>query len=238
MIINEFNDKKIFNNVKSKYILKEIFNNLVENKKLNIIRYNKMIQDKLNININDYIATLNIELEIIIIENGSGNFINISKTKKYYQIYFINKNNDINLVNRDFINLIDDATKIKVIIDKEIKSFKGLFKDCRIIKTINFTKFNRKDIVNMSDMLNECSALEEINFYNFKTDNVTDMSYMFNECSSLKKLNLSKFNTNNVTNMNYMFNQCSFITELNICNFYTNKLEIFNFFNDEQPKNK
>ena len=211
-------------NIKSKYILKRIFVNLTENKMLNMIRYNKIIQKRLDININNYIACFNIECEIFVIENSSGNFINIHKDKKCYQIYFYNNQNDRQLTNRNFINLIDNITKIKVIIDKEIKSFKGLFKDCRVIKKINFIKFNRKDITDMSDMFNGCLSLEELNLSNFKTDNVTDMSYMFNECSSIKRLNLSKFNTNNVTNMNYMFNFCSSLEELNISSFNTNNL--------------
>ena len=42
------------NNVKSKFILKKIFDNIPKIKGLNIIRYNKSIQNKLNIDINLY----------------------------------------------------------------------------------------------------------------------------------------------------------------------------------------
>ena len=41
--------------IRSKYILKQIFDNLKENKLLEIIRYNKNIQKKLNKKLNDYI---------------------------------------------------------------------------------------------------------------------------------------------------------------------------------------
>ena len=41
--------------IKSKYILKQIFDNLKENKKLDLIRYNKKIQMNLNKNVKDYI---------------------------------------------------------------------------------------------------------------------------------------------------------------------------------------
>ena len=74
-------------------------------------------------------------------------------------------------------------TKIKIIIDYPVKSFKELFYKCRCIESINFKKFYR--------------------------NNITDMRYMFFGCSSLKELNLSNFNTNNVTDMRYMFNGCS-----------------------------
>ena len=40
--------------VRSKYILAQILDNLQQNKKLEIIRYNKNIKNKLKIKINDY----------------------------------------------------------------------------------------------------------------------------------------------------------------------------------------
>ena len=40
--------------IRSKYILKQIFDNLKENKLLEIIRYNKYIQNKLNKSVKDF----------------------------------------------------------------------------------------------------------------------------------------------------------------------------------------
>ena len=41
-------------NIKSKFILKKIFESIQKNKVLNIIKYNKKIQNRLNITQNDY----------------------------------------------------------------------------------------------------------------------------------------------------------------------------------------
>ena len=41
-------------NVKSKYILQKIFNNIRKDKAIKIVRYNKNIQNKIDINIDDY----------------------------------------------------------------------------------------------------------------------------------------------------------------------------------------
>ena len=71
-------------------------------------------------------------------------------------------------------------TKIKIIIDYQVKSFKELFSRCECIESINFKKF-------------------------YRNNNITNMSYMFFGCSSLKELNLTNFNTNNVTDMCGMF---------------------------------
>ena len=69
--------------------MKQIFDNLKENKKLDIIRYNKKIRKNLNKNIKDYIKeSLKIEIEITPIENKIGKFININNKYTYYHIYF------------------------------------------------------------------------------------------------------------------------------------------------------
>ena len=61
----------------------------------------------------------------------------------------------------------------------------------------------------MKDLFKQFECIESINFKKFYRDNITDMSNMFSGCSSLKELNLNNFNTNNVTNMCYMFAGCS-----------------------------
>ena len=60
-------ENKILNNVKSNYILKKILDNIRQIKTLNIIRYNKIIQNRLNIDINTYkneYSKIKLELEI------------------------------------------------------------------------------------------------------------------------------------------------------------------------------
>ena len=91
--------------------------------------------------------------------------------------------------NKYKINEEDKVTKIKIIIDYQVKSF-SLFYKCECIESINFKKFYRDNITDMSWMFRGCSSLKELNLNNFNTNNVTDMSYMFYECRSLKELNL------------------------------------------------
>ena len=44
---------------------------------------------------------------------------------------------------------------IKIIIDCHVESFKELFYDCECIESINFNKFYRNNINNMSGMFSE-----------------------------------------------------------------------------------
>ena len=184
-INNEKYNKKLWIKIKSKYILRQIFNNLKQSKLLELIRYNKIIKNVLDKRKKDYIDEyLKIEIEIIPLENKYGRFINIKDNyKPYIHIYFIDKNGE---TKRNYINNGEKVSKIKIIIDNEVKSFTRLFQECKCIKIINFIKFNKNDINNMSYMFYNCSSLKELNLNNFNTNNVTDMSCMF--CGCLNEL--------------------------------------------------
>ena len=224
-----------YKNIKSKYILQRIFAYLTENKSLKIIKYNKNIQKKFEKDINDYKNYKKIIIELTPInkeeiknsnnekENSDKNYFikYIEKEKQYYHIYFNNENEE---KNRNYFTKDENVTKIKIIIDEHVTSFITLFHKCYCIEKINFIKFNRKDINNMSCMFYLCSSLKELNLNNFNTNNVTNMANMFWGCSSLKELNLSNFNTNNVTDMYGMFSYCSSLKKLNLNNFNTNKV--------------
>ena len=189
----------IIENIKSRYILSKIYGNMTKKKKLEIVKYNKKIQNRINLsvkNYKEYSETFTpIEIEIIPTKGKYGKFININENDKLYcHIYFNDNNEEIKnkyeieevdgVTKHEYYILYGDkVTKIKIIIDYQVKSFKELFFWCKCIESINFKKFYR--------------------------NNITDMSWMFNGCYSLKELNLNNFNTNNVINMRYMFNGCS-----------------------------
>ena len=44
----------IIENIKSRYILSKIYNYMTKKKKLEIVKYNKRIQNRLNLSVNDY----------------------------------------------------------------------------------------------------------------------------------------------------------------------------------------
>ena len=95
-----------FINVKSYYILQKVYNNLKTKKTLNIIKYNNSIKNRIKININNYKEYSekysSIEIEIKLVDNVYGKFINYKKEdEKYYHIYF---NNNKEEIKRNFIN--------------------------------------------------------------------------------------------------------------------------------------
>ena len=113
--------------IKSNNILKRIFKYLIKNKQLDIIKYNKKIQNKINIHINEYKEYSKIEIEIKPIENEYGKFINIinKKEESYFHIYI---NDSIEEIKINCLTQFDKVTKIKIIIDYPVESFFELFK--------------------------------------------------------------------------------------------------------------
>ena len=160
--------------IRCSYIIKNIFNFIQKDILLNIIRYNKKNKKLLRINLVDYINQFDkIKIEVIPkkVENAYF-FYFINKSNKPVHIFF---NNEAGEINKCYIKSEDNASKIKIILDKNIKSFFELFKGCTGVKIINFISFNRKDITNMSNMFFDCINLEQINLSHFITDNVNNI---------------------------------------------------------------
>ena len=91
----------IIENIKSRYILSKIYNNMTIKKKLKIVKYNKRMQNRMNLSIKDYKEYYEeIEIEIIPTKGKYGKFINIKeKDKLYYHIYFNDNKKEIKNTN-------------------------------------------------------------------------------------------------------------------------------------------
>ena len=74
--------------IKSRYILSKIYDNMTKKKKLEIVKYNKRIQNRINLsvkNYKEYSETFTpIEIEILPTKYKYGKFININENDKLY----------------------------------------------------------------------------------------------------------------------------------------------------------
>ena len=114
------NISNILKNIKSNYILSKIYDNIQKRKYLEIVKYNKKIQNRLNLSIKDYEIFTPIEIEIIPCKKKYGKFINIKENdKSYYHIYFNDDKEEIK--NKYKINKEDKITKIKLKINNQDK---------------------------------------------------------------------------------------------------------------------
>ena len=240
-------------NIRSDFFLKFLCQHIKDKDKiLRLFQYNKCLQKKVKLSINDYrnkyyqtiIEIKPGETKSNIRENV---FIRISRNcYNNYHIYF---NDDKTEIKRNYLEHNEKIGKIKVFIDYQVKSLKALFLYCNV-EEIYFIKYNRKDITDMSLMFygchslfnldisklntenvkymnlmfGNCKCLKNLNISNFRTEKVEKMNLLFQGCSSLEKLDISNFNTNNVTNMMGMFSFCSNLKKLDLSKFKTNKV--------------
>ena len=169
---NQLKSTTRYENIKADYFLEKVFNNLKKGKTLNIVKYNKNIKRRININTNDYKEYSekysSIEIEIKPVSNKYGEFIKIKEEEIYYHIYF---NNNEEEIKRNYINEDEEIKIIKIIIDYQIKSFERLFEYC-CIESIYFKKFYRNNINDMSYMFCRSRLIKLLNLNNFITDNV------------------------------------------------------------------
>ena len=97
--------------------------------KLDIIKYNKRLQKRLNLSINDYKEYsqlyILIEIELKIIDNKYGDFINISDEEmNYYHIYFDNSKEEIN---RNYLNENEKVNFINIELIIKLNHLKDYF---------------------------------------------------------------------------------------------------------------
>ena len=74
--ISKNEQKKEFENLKSDFIFKKIISFIKRNKSLVIMKYNKKLQKRLNININDYKEYSEVEIELKLAYGKYVKFIN------------------------------------------------------------------------------------------------------------------------------------------------------------------
>ena len=89
------------------------------------------------------------------------------------------------------------------------KSCYRLFYDFEDLQSLNLSKANTSNVINMSDMFYKCSSLQELDVSGFDTSEVWNMCMMFGGCSALQTLDLSGFDLSNTDSTGGMFYSCS-----------------------------
>jgi len=212
-------------NVKSKYILQKIFNNIIKVKTIKIVKYNKNIQNNLNINIDDYEKYWAekyeiVEIEIIPAKNKYGKFINIYDKNKYKYCHIFFNNNYKKQIKRNFLKKDENVSKINIIFDKQKNNFFRLFYERNCIEYISFRKYYRNNNAIFNDMFGKCDSLKEANISNLNCKNRFFMERMFTSCSSLKKVVLPHVNSNiKSIDATDMFYCCKSLEEINLSDF-------------------
>jgi len=189
---NNTNNNNNLDNIRSKYILRQIFSNMDLGKKLKIVNYNKNFQNNLDLTLNDYkYYSLPIEIEIEIIKLTKKKakkffFYFFENIKKFFDIKYKYKNSDEYKILSKIEELFGDIEKIILTNRKKIENLYKFFYGCSFITSIKFIKYIETRITNTSCMFYNCYSLEKLDLSNFYTKKVTDMSHMFSGCKKLK----------------------------------------------------
>ena len=185
----------MLDNVKSKNIIKEIFRNMRNKRKLNIIKYNKRILIRLNINKEQF-----------------ENYIILKEFNKKYNTNI--EDIDIKQLNLTYKYIGNEG--IKILFKIEFKELKELYlnynriSDINILEKVNFKELNK--LVLSDNIISDINILEKVDFKELKK---LDLS--FNEISDIRIS--EKVNFKELKELYLSFNEISDINILEKVNF-------------------
>ena len=111
--------------IQNEYFFQIMFDMVNKRRTLESVRYNKKLQNILNLSAKDYKDFLKIIIEINIAPRHGELFMNsVQQLRNYYHIYFDDNEEEYKECN---FRVRGDVKKIKIIIDKEIISLENLF---------------------------------------------------------------------------------------------------------------
>ena len=187
----------MLNNIKSKYILGIIFGNLSKRIELKLIKYNKILINKLNITQKDF-------------ENLYYKLLNEMNKKfkldiKDIEVKVINLKNDY-LGNE----ILEHLKNIYLKELKELNLFGNNISDIKVLEKFKFNKLEKLDIG--SNEISDINILENVNFKELK-----ELHLYYNNISDIKVLEKVKFEK--LEKLNLSFNPISDINILEKVNF-------------------
>ena len=156
----------MLNNIKSKYILNIILGKLKKRIELKLVKYNKILINKLNIKKEDF-----------------ENFKSLKEMNQKYNLDIKDiEIKDLNFRNKSLGNEILEY--LKKIEFKELKELNLSFNNISDIKVLEKVKFERLEILNLSDnKISDINILEKVNFKQLKllhlyNNNISDITVL------------------------------------------------------------
>ena len=108
-----------------------------------------------------------------------------------------------------------DYTFLETIDTKEVVSAVSLFENSSI-ETIDLSKWNVSNLVDIEKMFALCQNLLYANLSNWNVKNIENTHHMFYFCSRMKSVTLSWQCNSSIKNMNGMFKDCSSLKAIDI----------------------
>ena len=153
--------------------------------------------------------------------------LNIAGNNGALEIYFsapvTNLNNffDSNVDSNGISIISIDLSKIN---SPNLINMEFTFRNCVSLNSIQFPNNYRFPLNSMKFIFSNCKSLISINLLSLNTASVSSMDSIFDECSSLVSIDLSSFNTAQVTEINNMFKGCTNLVSIDLSSFNTEKV--------------
>ena len=138
--------------------------------------------------------------EINIITGDNENQEDINKLNIYYIKDFNGVKKRIKIGKKQ--KFPEKKIHIIIIVDKSIKNLKGLFKDCKHLKDINFNLFDFSRIENWDNLLQGCELRHEIDFDKYKKQFPKTKELDFTNIYGDNNANVQVIANNNLENNN------------------------------------
>ena len=158
--------KKMLRNVKALKVLNLIMNVYIhERRTFKLINHNKYLQKRLDITEEDFINYYKIIINVKIRKEPNEYSFFLPNT--YYQskknFTIITETKPPLLIKRNYIALHEKKiNKVRIIIHENVQTLKSLFQDMKHIEEINFIRYNRLDIHDVSNLFKNCTSLKKI----------------------------------------------------------------------------
>jgi len=239
----------VLNKIKSSYNLKELFSFVGEKIELQLLKYNKFLQKRLDLTLKDYETfkniIINLKFDVEYVNKLRNEYKELKKKidnknydnedqKKKLNSELNNKEHELKknrFMGLPFFNLYKEFIKIYYIRDQdkseeaENSAFYNFFED-KPIPDIKICIDKNGNITDCFSMFANCETIKEIEFVKFYTKDVTSMRHMFYLCSHLRHLDLSNFDTSNVTTMFGLCKKCYSLESFKISEkFITSKVD-------------
>ena len=99
--------------------------------------------------------------------------------------------------------------KIEYIFKKKLTKINHMFSGCWKLISLDLSRFNTQNVINMSYLFHDCFSLINLNLSNFNTQNAEKINNMFSGCKSLTDVNLANSHIQNVKDTSNMFYDCN-----------------------------
>ena len=133
--------------------------------------------------------------------------------------WVLDKNGNLTMIDNEDIEkgYRNKVKKAKVIITKKCNSLYGLLENCTKLTQVEFVVRNSSNVDSMQDMFKGCKSLKTVDISKLDTSNVVNVSGMFG-ASNIKTVNMSGLNLSKVKELSYVFRDCTNLESVDMSN--------------------